>query len=83
MFEYSSDQEWNQKLNDAYSVYRELKDIYLNRGKQETIIVFIRYITYYSLIFLVLKQVKEHNNNEWKMEVYPSWVLLCVWGPLL
>ena len=53
-----------KKLNDAYPVYRELKDIYLNRGKQETVIVFIRYITYYSLIFLVLKQVKEHNNNE-------------------
>ena len=53
-----------KKLNDAYPVYRELKDIYLNRGKQETVIDFIRYITYYSLIFLVLKQVKEHNNNE-------------------
>ena len=46
-------------------------------------IVFIRYRTYYFFIFLVRKQVQEHEKNEWKMELYYSWILLYVRRPLL
>ena len=53
LFEYSSDQEWNQTLNDAYICGRQLENIYLNRRKQK-MLVFIRYITYY-LVFLFHK----------------------------
>ena len=41
------------------------------------------YITFYSLIFLVRKQMWEHEKNKWKMELYSSWILLCVWSPLI
>ena len=77
-----SEQEWNRTLNNTYVYGRELEEIYQNRRKQKTFIVFIRYITYYSLIFFVHKQVWEDEKNEWKMELY-SRVLLCVWDPLL
>ena len=53
----SSDQEWNQTLNGSYICGRGLEDIYLNRREQKMFIVFIRYITCYSLIFLVNKEV--------------------------
>ena len=33
LLEYSSDQEWNQALNDAYIYGKGLEDIYLNRSK--------------------------------------------------
>ena len=53
-------------MNGAYIYGRRLDDIYLylNRHKQKLFIVFIRYITYYSLIFLVHKQVQEHEKDE-------------------
>ena len=46
MFEYSSDQEWNQPLNEAYIYGRGFEDIYLNRRKQkifskETFLVYL------------------------------------------
>ena len=53
----NSDGEWNQTLNDASFYGRGLDDIYLNRRKEKMFIVFIRYATYYSLIFLVHEQV--------------------------
>ena len=56
LFEYSSGQEWNQILNDAHIYGKGLEDIFLRKHKQ-TNFVFIRNISYYSLIFLVLKQV--------------------------
>ena len=33
LFEYSSDQEWNQTLNDVYVFVRVLEDIYLNTSQ--------------------------------------------------
>ena len=46
MFEYSSDQEWNQPLNEVYIYGRGFEDIYLNRRKQkifskETFLVYL------------------------------------------
>ena len=64
MFEYSSHQEWNQTLNDAYIYERVIEDIYLSKREQKIIIVFIRYITNYSLIFIARKQVQEHEKNK-------------------
>ena len=80
LFEYFSGQEWNKTLSDAYVYGRELEEIYENRRKQKTFIVFIRYITYYSLIFFVHKQVWEDEKNEWKMELYSR--VLYVYGIL-
>ena len=57
LFEYSSHQEWNQTLNDAYIYGRGLEDIYLNRRKQEMFFAFIRAIKYYSLIFVTREQM--------------------------
>ena len=62
LFEYSSDQEWNQTLNDAYIYGRGLEYIYLNRCKQKIFFVFIRYITNSSLIFLI-KNIKRTKNG--------------------
>ena len=44
-------------MDDLYIYGKRLGDIYLNIRKQKVIIVFIRYFTYYSLIFLIGKQV--------------------------
>ena len=51
---------------------RGLEDIYLNRSKQKMFIIFIIYITHYSLTFLVLKQMQEREMNGWKIELYSS-----------
>ena len=83
MFEYSSHQEWNQNLNETYIYERVIEDIYLSKREQKIFIFFIRYIKYYSLIFIARKQVQEHEKNESKMELYRSRVLLRVWGTLL
>ena len=64
MFEYSSHQEWNQTLNDAYIYERVIEDIYLSKREQKIFIVFIRYITNYSLILIARKQVQEHEKNK-------------------
>ena len=44
-------------MNDTHVYGKGLEDTYQNRRKQKMFIVFIRYITYYSLIFLVDKQM--------------------------
>ena len=73
LFEYSSDPEWNQTLNEAY-IYE--------RGWEDMFIVIKRYITYHFLVFVVHKQPSKHEKkkNESKIELYSSWVL-CLCGP--
>lgn len=79
MFEYSSHQEWNQTLNDAYIYERVIEDIYLSKSEQKIFIVFIRYITNYSLILIARKQVQEHEKNKWKMELYSQSIWILGW----
>ena len=87
LHEYSWDQEWNQEwnqtLNDSHIYGRGLQLIFLNRCKKKIFIIFIRYITYCSLVFLFHKQMEEYEKNKWKIELYSSWVLLCVQDLLL
>ena len=64
---------WNQTLNDTYVYKMGLYDWYINKYQQKILIVFIRCTIYYSLIFLVRKQVQEHENNKWKTELYSSY----------
>ena len=55
MFEYSSDPEWNQTLNEAY-IYE--------RGWEDMFIVIKRYITYHFLVFVVHKQPSKHEKKK-------------------
>ena len=54
---YGHNSKKNQTAGRPYIYGRGLENIYLNRRKKKMFMVFIRYITYYSLIFLVHKQV--------------------------
>ena len=65
------------------SMEGEQRIFFLNRRKQKMFIVFIKYISYYSLVYLVYEQVQKHEKKESKTELCSTWVLLCVWGPLL
>ena len=72
MFEYSSDQEWNQTLNDAYIYQKGLKDIYLN-GVNRNCLLFlpdILHITFWFFFFVNKCKNMKRMNEIWNYDFH-------------
>ena len=82
VIEYSSDQEWNQTLNDTYIYRRGSWKIFTEidvKGKCPLVLSDTLHIIIW--FFLFINKVWEHEKDEWKME-FCSYEYYYVYGIL-